>query len=173
MAPNVATTFFFYFFAVAALGGALLVITSRNAVHSAVALIVTLFATAGIFLQNGAEFLTGAQVLLYVGGIMLLFVFVIMLVRIEQQVKEPQAGPHWLLGLVAALAVAELLGYSLYAGKGAFVMPRAIRAAFGNMGNSEAVAMTLFGKYLLPFELASLLLLVAMVGAVVMSKKRI
>ena len=73
----------FYFFAGVAVIGAALVVTSRNAIHSAVFLITTLLATAGIFLQLRAEFLFIAQIILYVGGIMVLFIFVIMLVRLD------------------------------------------------------------------------------------------
>lgn len=167
-------TALFYAFALLVLGGAILTITQRNAVHCAIALIVSLLGVAGLYLLQQAEFLFAVQIVLYVGGIMVLFLFVIMLVNLDQAAKERQFNRQWLVGLVTVAVVGAELGWFLYRGKYAFHLPEggaAASAAAG--GNTQMVADVLFSEYLLPFEIASLLLLVAVVGSVVMAKKRI
>jgi NADH-quinone oxidoreductase subunit J len=165
----------FYFFAgVAILSGAMMV-TRRNAIHSAVFLITALLATAGIFLQLRAEFLFVAQIILYVGGIMVLFVFVIMLVRLDVALHQIQFSRQKWVSLLVAVALGAQVGVMLWAtrkmpGQGLFVQEAL--PAEKLPANSEALAQSLFNNYLLPFEIASVLLLVAMVGAVVMAKKR-
>jgi NADH-quinone oxidoreductase subunit J len=167
-------TVFFYTFAAITLIGGLLTITRRNAVHSAIWLIVSLLGVAGLYLLQRAEFLFAVQIVLYVGGIMVLFLFVIMLVNLDQAAKEKQFNGQWLVALAAVAAVAAEIGYFLYRGKESFhVAESAAGAVAANVGNTQAVADTLFQEYLLPFEIASLLLLVAVVGSVVMAKKRI
>ncbi len=164
----------FYFFAGVAVLSAALMVTRRNAIHSAVFLITALLATAGIFLQLRAEFLFIAQIILYVGGIMVLFVFVIMLVRLDVALHQIQFSMQkWVSVLVAfalAVQVAAMFWVSRHIpGEGLFIPGAA--PADKLPPNSEALAHSLFGPYLLPFEIASVLLLVAMVGAVVMAKK--
>ncbi len=168
-------TFLFYAFAALVLGGAILTITRRNAVHSAIALIVSLMGVAGIYLLQQAEFLFAVQIVLYVGGIMVLFLFVIMLVNLDQAARERQFNRQWLIALAASAAVGAELFWFLYRGKDAFhIGPSgATAAAAAAGGNTQLVADVLFSEYLLPFEVASLLLLVAVVGSVVMAKKRI
>jgi NADH-quinone oxidoreductase subunit J len=167
-------TVLFYVFAVLVLGGALLTITRRNAVHSAIALIVSLLGVAGLYLLQQAEFLFAVQIVLYVGGIMVLFLFVIMLVNLDLAAKERQFNRHWLVALVAVAAVAAELGYFIYRGKGAFRVAEGTASTVTEaLGNTELVSEALFKNYLLPFEIASILLLVAVVGSVVMAKKRI
>jgi NADH-quinone oxidoreductase subunit J len=168
-------SFIFYFFAGIAIASAALMVTRRNAIHSAVFLITTLLATAGIFLQLRAEFLFAAQIILYVGGIMVLFIFVIMLVRLDVPLHEVRFSfQRWVaaavaLALVFEVAVTFLLLRRL-PGQGSLVVRPA--APDKLPPNSEALAQSLFSSYLLPFEIASVLLLVAMVGAVIMAKKR-
>jgi NADH-quinone oxidoreductase subunit J len=167
----------FYIFAALVLGGAILTITRRSAVHSAISLIVSLVGVAGLYLLQQAEFLFAVQIVLYVGGIMVLFLFVIMLVNLDQAAKERQFSRAWPVGLAAALAVAAEVGYFLYRGSSAFHVaeagPASAAAAASALGNTEMIADSLFSEYLLPFEIASILLLVAVVGAVVMAKRRI
>jgi NADH-quinone oxidoreductase subunit J len=161
----------FYFFAGLAVVSSALVVTRRNAVHSAIFLITALLATAGIYLQLRAEFLFAVQVILYVGGIMVVFVFVIMLVNLDVTVRQIQFNrQRWVAGLVA-LVLAALLALALQRGTQAFELPAAQRGLLEP--NTERVGEVLFQKYLLPFEIASILLLVALIGAVVMAKKRI
>jgi NADH-quinone oxidoreductase subunit J len=170
-------TVLFYVFAAMVLGGALLTITRRNAVHSAIWLIVSLLGVAGLYLLQKAEFLFAVQIVLYVGGIMVLFLFVIMLVNLDQAARERQFNRQWAVALAAVLAVGAQVGYFLYLGKDAFRLaetPSPAPSTPGSaLGNTELVADVLFKDYLLPFELASILLLVAVVGSVVMAKKRI
>src|SRR3954469_10694241 len=98
----VATTFFFYFLSTIAIAGALVTITRRNPVHSALSLIFTLLALAGLYLMLYAPFVAGVQIILYAGGIMVLFLFVIMLVNLEQAELEEQFNKQWLVGGLAA-----------------------------------------------------------------------
>jgi NADH-quinone oxidoreductase subunit J len=164
----------FYIFALMVLLGAVFTITRRNAVHSALSLIVSLLGVAGLYLLQQAEFLFVVQVMLYVGGIMLLFLFVIMLVNLDQAARERQFNRAWPVGLAAALGVAAEIGYFLYRGAGTFHLADSTAAAApAALGNTEMLADALFSEYLLPFEVASVLLLVAVVGSVVMAKKRI
>jgi NADH-quinone oxidoreductase subunit J len=165
-------TVFFYLFALLTLVGAILTITRRNAVHSAISLIVSLLGVAGLYLLQHAEFLFAVQIVLYVGGIMVLFLFVIMLVNLDQMAKERQFNRAWMVGVVAVIAVGAEIGYFFYRGQGSFHINDAA-APPSVTGNTEMVADALFQQYLLPFEIASILLLVAVVGSVVMAKKRI
>src|SRR5437588_12012075 len=100
----VATTFFFYFLSGLALLGGVLVITRKNPVHSALALIFTLLALAGLYLMLYAPFVAGVQVILYAGGIMVLFLFVIMLVSIEKSQREAKFNKQGLVGIGATAA---------------------------------------------------------------------
>jgi len=161
----------FYFFSVLAVASAIVMVTRRNAIHSAVALISTLLATAGIFLQLQAEFLFVVQIILYVGGIMVLFVFVIMLVNLDVAVRQIQfSHQSWVAGILAlALGAEVFLAFKF--GSGTFNLPSVSTAAM--QPNAEQIGTALFQRYMLPFEIASILLLVAMVGAVVLAKRKI
>jgi NADH-quinone oxidoreductase subunit J len=162
----------FYAFAVLVLGGGILTITRRNAVHSAISLIVSLMGVAGLYLLQQAEFLFAVQIVLYIGGIMVLFLFVIMLVNLDEAAKERQFNGQWLVGLLCVAIVGALTLYVMSRGAGSFQVTQGVMMGDGK-GNTEALADALFSQYLLPFEIASILLLVAVVGSVVMAKKRI
>ena len=169
----------FYIFAAIALVSAILLITRHNVVHSAAFLGSTLFAVAGIFLTLHAEFLAGVQVIVYVGGILVLFVFVIMLISVERAEHERQFNRQWTIALITAAILIGQLAYGLYQGRESLNLPvqvappAALGAATGiAVGNSEKVGVALYTTYLLPFEIASILLLVAVVGAVVLAKRR-
>lgn len=165
----------FYIFAAIAVLSALCVITLKNVVHSAVALAGTLLSVAGIFLTLHAEFLAGVQVIVYVGGILVLFVFVIMLISIERSVVERQFNRQWVIALVTALLLIGELGFVLWRGKDSLVLAEPAEvatSALGLSGNSQIVGEVLYGQYLLPFEIASILLLVAIVGSVALSKRK-
>src|SRR5580658_734737 len=169
MAP-VATPFFFYLLAGIMVIGGILVITRRNPVHSALALIVTLLAQASIYLMLYAPFVAGVQIILYAGGIMVLFLFVIMLVSVERSMKERQFNSQWVVGLVAATALGGL--FIAVFTKGKDIFPDRALPVLEN-DNTQKIATMLYGQYMFAFEIASLLLLVAIIGAVVMAKKRI
>src|SRR3954452_9833813 len=104
----VAKTFFFYLLTGLALLGGILVITRRNAIHSALALILTLLAQAGLYLMLYAPFVAGVQIILYAGGIMVLFLFVIMLVNLEKSIREEQFNKQWLVGIAASLVLGSM-----------------------------------------------------------------
>jgi NADH-quinone oxidoreductase subunit J len=165
---------FFYVFAAMTLGGGLLTITRKNAVHSAMFLIVSLMGVAGLYLLQQAEFLFAVQIVLYIGGIMVLFLFVIMLVNLDEAAKEKQFNGQWWIALVCIALVAVQVFYFLAKGSGTFrIASPVVTAPAAGLGNTELLADVLFTEYLLPFEIASILLLVAVVGSVVMAKKRI
>jgi len=155
-----------------ALASAVLVITRRNAVHSAIWLTVTLFAVSGIYLLQHAEFLFAVQVILYVGGIMVLFLFVIMLVDIDVAIKQARFARQWQVALVTAVLLLAIVGFALYNhGQGLSLPVRPMVSAPAQ--NTQAVGMALYQNYMLPVEIASVLLLVAMVGAVIMAKRKL
>lgn len=166
----VATPFFFYMLSGLMIIGGLLVITRKNAVHSALALIGTLLAQAGLYLMLYAPFVAGVQIILYAGGIMVLFLFVIMLVNLERMQKEKQFNKQWLIGLVAALALGAMF-VAVYVKGRALFPDRVVPLPEGQ--NTQSIGLMLYGNYMFAFEIASLLLLVAIIGAVVMAKKRI
>ena len=167
MLPQIA----FFILSAIALVSAVMVITRRNAVHSVIWLIVTLFSVGGVFLMLHAQFLFAVQIILYVGGIMVLFLFVVMLVNLDVSLKQAQFSRQWQVALVTAVVLLAELGYGVYQGQQAFPLAKAA----GNpvpMQNTEAVALALYRDFMLPVEIASILLLVAMVGAVIMAKRK-
>jgi NADH-quinone oxidoreductase subunit J len=166
-------TVFFYAFAALTLLGAIFTVTLRNAVHCAISLIASLAGVAGLYLLQRAEFLFAVQIVLYIGGIMVLFLFVIMLVNLDDAARQRQYHRHWIAGLACAVATAGLFTLFLTRGAGALKLSAPAVPATPQGGNVESLSMLLFQEYLVPFELASLLLLVAIVGGVMMAKKRI
>jgi len=167
--PNL-DTFFFYAFAFLTLAGAVATITRRSAVHSAVSLIISLLGVAGLYLLQKAEFLFAVQIVLYIGGIMVLFLFVIMLVNLDEAAKQKQFGGAWWIGAAAVAGMVLEVWYFVYKHTQNQINWPAINTPPANApGNTERIADLLFSEYLLPFELASILLLVAVVGSVYMA----
>jgi len=113
---------FFYLVAAAAVGSALLMVTRRNPVKSVLFLIVNFFTLAVLYLFLQAQFVAIIQVLVYAGAIMVLFLFVIMLVNLDQQAKERQFNKQWLIGLAAAALAGVQIGWFLIKGKAAFAI---------------------------------------------------
>jgi NADH-quinone oxidoreductase subunit J len=162
----------FYFFAVLAVGAAIMVVTRRNIIHSAIFLATTLLASAGIFLSLHAEFLFIVQIILYTGGILVLYVFVIMLVNLDLALHQVQFNRRWYVGLLLTVVLgSQVFAAILFSRQSLYSLPAAPVQALEP--NTEQVAWGLFHTYVLPFEIASVLLLVAMIGGVVMAKKRI
>ena len=162
-------TLFFILGAVALISGGL-VVFQKHPLRSALWLIVNFFAVAGIYLLAHAEFIAAIQVIVYAGAIMVLFLFVIMLLNLRQPEEHPTIpfiGQKF-LGTVLAGFVALLMIYGFTRAK----LPAA-REALPGLGNTESIARSLFTDYLLPFEVTSVLLLVAIVGAVVLAKSRL
>ena len=162
----------FYFFAALAVFSAILVVTRKNIVQSAIFLITALLATAGIFLQLHAEFLFIVQVILYAGGIMVLFVFVIMLINIDVSLHQTPYNRQWWLGLLLSLVLGAQLTIAIAVGRGGLPLGEPAPAS-ALEPSTQLVGKVLFTEYMLPFEVASILLLVAMIGAVVMAKKKV
>jgi NADH-quinone oxidoreductase subunit J len=167
-------TFFFYAFAALTLGGAIFTVTRRSPVHCALALAVSLMGVAGLFLMSGAEFLFAVQIVLYIGGVVVLFLFVIMLVNLDEAARQRKYKRNWLLGLSCVLLVGVQIVYFLSLGARAFPVAAAGAGAqaAADSGHVEALADVLFSEFLLPFELASVLLLAAIVGAVILARKK-
>jgi NADH-quinone oxidoreductase subunit J len=164
----------FYLFAILILVSSILMITRRNVVYAAVWLINALIGTAGLFLLQAAEFLAGVQVIVYIGGITVLYLFVIMLVPLREEMLQRRFASQGWIAVICSTLLLVLVSVFLFRGAGSFHFGEPLpAAAIGTMTtNSEQVGQVLFSQYLLPFELASILLLVAIVGAIVMSKAR-
>jgi len=190
---------FFWLFAIVAVLGAVGVVVMRQPIHSALCLLLTLLSVAGLFVLSSAEFLFAVQILVYTGGIMVLFLFTIMLVNVKKTAKEPfvhrQTGMAVVAGVllffvVGGMAIAESrrlqaadLGEPADPARLSTVtveQARVIRVdgkrtkvseKLDVVGNSQAVAWGLYRDYLVPFEIASIFLLVAMIGAVVLGKR--
>jgi NADH-quinone oxidoreductase subunit J len=139
-------------------------------VHSALWLITTLLAITGLYLMLYAPFVAAVQMVIYAGGIMVLFLFVIMLVNLERNMQEDQFSKQWLAGLIATLCLGGL--FALVYEKGRNLFPETPLRLVETQ-NTQQIGIGLYQNYALSFEIASLLLLVAIVGAVVMAKKRI
>jgi NADH-quinone oxidoreductase subunit J len=160
---------FFYLLAAMILISAGLTITRRNAVHATIWLVVTLLGVAGLYLHRHAEFLAAVQILVYIGGITVLFLFVIMLVNLDEAARQRQFNRQWSIAIICAGVLLLELVYFIAQGEQAFYF--APPGGGSLQPNTQLIAYALYRDYLLPFELASLLLLVAMIGAVVMAKK--
>jgi len=167
-------TVLFVILAVFAVVTAILVIVQRNPVASAIFLILTFFSLAGIYLLLHAEFIAAIQVLVYAGAIMVLFLFVIMLLNLEKEKRivtrnRLLKGVGVLLGLALLVQIGTVFQKVLLEGtKGSFPPEKV-----ASLGNTQVVAQLLFTDFLLPFEITSVLLLVAIIGAIMLAKKEI
>jgi NADH-quinone oxidoreductase subunit J len=167
-------TAIFIVLAVVTTVAAILVIVQRNPVSSAIFLIFTFFCLAGVYLLLQAEFIAVIQVLVYAGAIMVLFLFVIMLLNPGEEKREVTRNRlskivSVLLGAVLLFQIGMVFRAALLEGtKGSFT-PQKVAA----LGNTEVVARLLFTDFLLPFEITSLLLLVAIIGAIILAKREI
>lgn len=163
----------FFFLAAFGVATAILMIIQRNPVMSAICLIGNFFALAGLYLLLRAQLLAVLQILVYTGAIMVLVVFVIMLLNLgDERLLLERVSPWAVAGLaLSAGLLVELAVIVLFRGGGDVPQPHV--PTDPAMGSVEGIGTALFGHYVLPFELTSLLLLVAIVGAVVLAKKRI
>lgn len=158
----------FYGLALIAVASALVTIFSRNAMYSVLALVVTFFAIAGIYLQLNAEFVAFVHIIVYAGAIMVLFLFVVMMLNLNDvSVKlRSNVNIRWIAVLVG-LAMAGILGY----GALQTTLPAPNYANGSGSGSVGVLGKMLFNEYLLPFELTSVLLIATMVGVIVLTKK--
>jgi len=158
----------FWLLAAVTVGSALLVVTTRNLVHAALWLVVTLGAVAGVYLLLAAEFVAWVQVLIYVGAVVVLVLFALMLTRAPTCPQPDLTAARILPAAVVAGLVAALLGATVVAG---FHDVR-IDLDAAVVGSAEVTGETLFRRWVLPFEVLSVLLLAALVGAIVLSRLR-
>jgi NADH-quinone oxidoreductase subunit J len=164
----------FYTIAAFILGFAVLVVTTKDTVHSVLFLVLDFLFVAALYVMLGAQFLAVIQVLVYAGGIVVLYLFVVMLVNLKRP-PEAHQDPHRRSKLGLALSAAVLVELAVivasgYAGASAPTVPA---AALPVTGNTEQVGWLLYTSYLIPFEIASMLLLVAMIGAIVLAKREL
>jgi len=167
-------TGFFILLAVLSVITAILVIVQRNPVASAIFLIINFFCLAGIYLMLNAQFIAVIQILVYAGAIMVLFLFVIMLLNLEKEKRL--VAKHKLskfLGVVLGIVLLGLIGMifnsALLEGSKGNYPPEKVAA----LGNTEVIGRLLFTEFLLPFEITSVLLLVAIIGAIVLAKRQV
>ena len=158
----------FYFLSAMALGSALMVVISKNAIHSVIWLIVTFFAISGHYILMNAQFLGIVNLIVYAGAIMVLFLFVIMLMNLNAD-TEPKKN-RW-LKMAGIIAGGCLLLVFVAALKNAEVRGQQAQFNEGNIGLIENLGQVLFTEYVVPFEISSVLFLSAMVGAVVIGKR--
>jgi NADH-quinone oxidoreductase subunit J len=162
----------FYTLAAFILGFAVLVITSPNTVHSVVFLVATFLCIAVLYLSLGAEFLAVIQVLVYAGGIVVLYLFVVMLVSLRGVAGRRDPRRQSRLGVALAAAVlAEVTAILVYSAAHPTAVPPPPPLGAVPAGNTEAVGWLLYTNYLVPFEVASMLLLAAMIGAIVLARR--
>jgi NADH-quinone oxidoreductase subunit J len=165
----------FYVLSAFILGFALLVVTTKNTVHAVLFLVLNFLAIAALYVLLTAQFLAAIQVLVYAGGIVVLYLFVVMLVNLKRQPEDhssPQRRP-W-LGFALSAAVLVQLGAILV--WGSYGMPVDLHTMQNTdlaVNNVENIGRLLYTDYLIPFEVASMLLLVAMVGAIILAKREL
>ena len=164
----------FYTLAAFILGFAVLVVTTKDTVHSVLYLVLDFLFVAALYVMLGAPFLAVIQVLVYAGGIVVLYLFVVMLVNLKRP-PEAHQDPHRRskLGMALAGAVLVELAIIVASGYAKAAAPTVPAAALPVSGNTEQVGWLLYTSYLIPFEIASMLLLVAMIGAIVLAKREL
>jgi len=166
----------FYFISACILGFAVLVISTRDTVHSVLFLVLDFLFVAALYVLLGAQFLAAIQILVYAGGIVVLYLFVVMLVNLKRP-PEAHSDPHrktnWGFALSIAVLV-ELAAVAAYSyARPAPPLAAAAQAPVPLSGNTEQVGWLLYTSYLIPFEIASMLLLVAMIGAIILAKREL
>jgi len=164
----------FYTLAAFILTFAILVVTTKNTVHSVLFLVLDFLGVAALYVLLSAEFVAVIQVLVYAGGIVVLYLFVVMLVNLQRP-PETYQDPNRRAKLGWALSIAVLVELIVISTL-AYVRPSPVTAAAAAIpvsGNSEEVGWMLYTSYLIPFEVASILLLVAMIGAIVLAKREL
>lgn len=147
---------------------AVLVVMQRNPVHSAIFLMLTVFAVAGVFVLAGAEFLAAIQIIIYAGAIIVLFLFTMMLLDLREVMRTRQTDPQrW---VAIPLAVLLLIEFAVI-GTSTFNPPQGPNPidAVARQGNTQVFGLVLYRDFLLPFEVASLVLLLAVIGAIALA----
>jgi NADH-quinone oxidoreductase subunit J len=164
-------TFFFLYFAGIIVLTAVLVVALRNPVYSALSLLILFFHVAGLYVTLHAEFLAAVQIIVYAGAILVLYLFVVMLLNVKREERyHAQLPIAALLGATILTEVLLLTVHQSFAPGGE--TPGLVRPAVEALeGNTETIGEVLYSTYLFPFEVASLILLVAMIGAIILAKR--
>jgi NADH-quinone oxidoreductase subunit J len=165
----------FYVLSAFILGFALLVVTTKNTVHAVLFLVLNFLAIAALYVLLTAQFLAAIQVLVYAGGIVVLYLFVVMLVNLKRQPEDhssPQRRP-WLGFALSAAVLAQLGAILVWGSYGMPVDLHTMQNTDLAVNNVESIGRLLYTDYLIPFEVASMLLLVAMVGAIILAKREL
>ena len=161
----------FIIFGALALGGALNLLFQRHPIHSALSLVVVMMSLAVLYWSLGAEFLAAAQVIVYSGAIMVLFVFVIMLLNAGTEERTEGSRAAYAVGFPGAAAIFCLVSFVFLSERGALMTSNIGGDLSSATDNIAQVSAMLFTKQLLPFEVTSVLILVAILGAVVLARK--
>ncbi len=161
----------FSVFGIICVAGAVNLLLQRHPINSALSLVVVMGSLAVEYLLLGAEFVAAIQVIVYAGAIMVLFVFVIMLLNAGEEEHTQGSRVAWLLGLPAVLAVTVVIGWALVQSEGSAVALGVIPEAQKAFGNAADISQLLFHQFLLPFEVTSILVLIAIMGAVVLAAR--
>ena len=160
----------FYLLATVAVVSALLVVTARNPVHSVLWLITAFFSAAGLFVLLGAEFLAMLLVVVYVGAVAVLFLFVVMMLDVDfVKLREGYARYLPLGGVVAAILLAEMIVVSLTVARGGAAAGATAPVVSEDISNAEAIGRVLYTDYVYIFQAAGIVLLIAMIGAIVLT----
>jgi NADH-quinone oxidoreductase subunit J len=160
--------FFFLVFAAIALISAVNVVLQRHPIASALSLIGVMGSIAVLYLLLGAEFIAMAQIIVYAGAVMVLFIFVIMLLNAGAEERRGRSWTSQLLGIPALLAFMGLIGLFVHQG---FANAGYVKFGGYTGGSAEGIGIALFTTYLLPFEVTSVLILIAILGAIVLARK--
>ncbi|MBD0305059.1 MAG: NADH-quinone oxidoreductase subunit J [Nitrospiraceae bacterium] len=164
-------TFFFFYFAGVIVLTSLLVIALRNPIYSALSLLILFFHVAGLYITLEAEFLAAVQIIVYAGAILVLYLFVVMLLNVKREERYHSQFPIAALLGVTILTEVLLLGIRHTFSTESAVPTLRQTAGGAASGNTETIGEALFSTYLFPFEVASLILLVAMIGAIILAKR--
>jgi NADH-quinone oxidoreductase subunit J len=165
--------FVFYLFATLVIASGVMTIASRNPVHSVLWLIMAFFNAAGLFLLIGAEFLAFLLVIVYVGAVAVLFLFVVMMLDVDFAALRAGVARYWPLGFgLAGVLLAEMVFAVLAWNAGGIAIDARAAPVEAVRPNIEALGLVLYTRYLFIFEAAGLVLLVAMIGAIVLTRRR-
>ncbi|MCC0064816.1 MAG: NADH-quinone oxidoreductase subunit J [Defluviimonas sp.] len=162
--------FAFYLFALSALASGLMVVLARNPVHSVLWLILAFLSSAGLFVLLGAEFVAMLLIIVYVGAVAVLFLFVVMMLDVDFAQLKGEMAKYMPLGILVGVVILMQLGIAFGAWESADTAATMRAAATpDDMQNTAALGLLIYDKYILLFQLAGLILLVAMIGAIVLT----
>jgi NADH-quinone oxidoreductase subunit J len=163
---------YFFYHAIVITALSLVIVTRKNPVHSVIFMLVLFFHIASLYLFLNAEFIAAIQVIVYAGAILVLFLFVVLLLNLRKEMTMDHFSFTWPTGVVIAIAIFATIVISVHGIRlgpsGAFTIER-----IQDLTQTKAIGTVLYTKYIFPFEVASLILLVAIVGAITLAKKHL